>query len=196
MGLEKKRDEGQENAPDGEGKDLMKSTLIALGWEESSDGEGAPKVFSKDDIIKQLKLENVKLGQQLGEKDELLKNLETKIEKINSDFNAFKNKIDPRIGEKDATIKDLQAKVVAITAERDGSKKLHGQQLGEKEAIIKDLQVKQLNATKELEASNDKLIHLQNTPPHPAPPLQRENPSSPDLEEKLAVQQKMNVIRS
>ncbi len=92
MGLEKKRDEEPDSPPSGDGKDLMQSTLIALGWEEGADGDGSHKALSKDEIIKQLKQENQALAKQAEEKVSAIKEGEGKIASLLGELERCKAK--------------------------------------------------------------------------------------------------------
>ncbi|NMC07840.1 MAG: hypothetical protein GYA24_21695, partial [Candidatus Lokiarchaeota archaeon] len=92
MGLEKKRD--TDSPPDDDGKDLMQSTLIALGWEESKDGEGTHKSPSKDDVIKQLKQENQALAKQLEEKIATISASEARISTMAGEIDRLKAKLE------------------------------------------------------------------------------------------------------
>jgi len=94
MSNEKKNSEDQEPPQDGDGKDLMKSTLEALGWEESADGESAPKIANKDELIKLLKQERSVLEKQIGEKDARIKELENKISSLTVELSQSKDQIE------------------------------------------------------------------------------------------------------
>lgn len=71
MNMERKRDPGEEGT-DPDGKDLMKSTLIALGWEESQDDAPPAPVDDKEEKIKSLSMEVESLRQLLAEKDAII----------------------------------------------------------------------------------------------------------------------------
>ncbi|MFX0103375.1 MAG: hypothetical protein ACFFCS_27690, partial [Candidatus Hodarchaeota archaeon] len=93
MGME--RNNEPENEPDenGEDKDLMKSTLIALGWEESKDDEKRKGLEEGADKIKILQEQNEIILSELKNKESLITELNERIESLMEENKEWKERI-------------------------------------------------------------------------------------------------------
>lgn len=121
MNSEKEDEEDREPTEEENDKDLMKSTMIALGWEEIPGSDDSPKKASKDDIIKQLQQEKETLERESNEKSAKIEQLESELEKSSSELADAKESIDRDISthvgnenqqdENSSDIEELQEKL-------------------------------------------------------------------------------------
>ncbi|MBD3186395.1 hypothetical protein GF325_06165, partial [Candidatus Bathyarchaeota archaeon] len=142
-----------------EDKDLMKSTLVALGWEESNDDGRKAAEPSMKEKLRLIQENNEKLREDLARyertEEELNRTLDTLREKIDNLETMLDGKTN-LIKEKE---REMQEKIERLERERQESIKALEEELAQARSVQLGSEEEESSLSESLKAENDQLKH-------------------------------------